>query len=106
MSDKNFDFETLREQIEQIKKSLENQRSKSQQVDEEVETNDRWKEQKEAFGKMLDAYDAFLPQSDVANLFGIAADRLEAAAEALKDFKKKTEEAAKQQENNSETEES
>mgnify|MGYP000412468563 CR=1 FL=1 len=106
MSDKNFDFETLREQIEQIKKSLENQRSKSQQVDEEVETNDRWKEQKEAFGKMLDAYDAFLPQSDVASLFGIAADRLEAAAEALKDFKKKAEEAAKQQENNSETEES
>ena len=38
------------------------------------------------FGKMLDAYDAFLPQADVANLFGMAAERLEKAAEALKEF--------------------
>jgi len=88
MSDNNFDFNTLREQLEQIKKSLEKQRAKSEQVDEESETNDRWAEQKEAFGKMLDAYDAFLPKDDVANLFGMAADRLEAAADALKNFQK------------------
>ena len=84
----NFDFNTLREQIEQIKKSLEAQRNRSQQVDEDVDTDDRWAEQKEAFGKMLDAYDAFLPQADVANLFGLAAERLENAAEALKQFQK------------------
>jgi Zn-dependent M32 family carboxypeptidase len=97
-NDNLFNLEAFKKKIEEVKEQLEKQREASKKVDERVETDDRWAEQKEAFGKLLDAYDDFLPQADVAKIFGVAAGQLEQTAEKLKEMQKAAQEKADDEE--------
>ena len=95
MSDNNiFDFEAFKKQMEEIKKSLEEQRAAAEKRTKE----EKWDQQKEAFVKMMEAYDTFLPEANVSKLFGAFADQLENAAEKLKDIQKAAEAADKKEE--------
>jgi len=92
MSDNNiFDFETFKKQMEEVKKRLEEQREAAQKRTKD----ERWEDQKEAFVKMMEAYDTFLPEANVSKVFGAVAEQLEQAAEKLKDIQKAAEAADK-----------
>ena len=103
MANNIFDLESFKAQLEELKKQLEEQRAASEGVDDKSATEDRWSEHKEAFGKMLDAYDAFLPKADVAKIFSTAATQLEKAADALKEMQA-TAQAQAEEENKGEEE--
>jgi uncharacterized protein YukE len=91
-NDNLFNLEAFKKKMEEVKKQLEQQREAAKKVDERVKTDDRWAPQKEAFGKLLDAYDTFFPQADMAKVFGAAADQLDQAAEKLKEMQKAAQE--------------
>jgi len=86
-----FNFEAWKKQLEDLKK----------QFDGFGEQRQKEKE-KEVFAKLLETYDSFLPQVDVAKWLGATAEQLEKAAQKLKEYQKMAnkEDSEKQEENN------
>ena len=87
-NDNIFNLDAFKKQLEEIKEQLDKHRETTEQASENIPPNDRWGVQKEALGKMLDAYDALLPKGEMAKIFGVAAEQLEEAANTLKDLQK------------------